>query len=353
MHHNIVVASDIEYTLALRDFAYEVLARILGEQGKKLYAVLSGFDDVLGLFPDALEDEELKKLAADYVPGTTPLLILPFLAAFCEFNGSIVEDLAEITDLRINRGVPDLVAGLQRQGIHVVLISSACDSFARRSAFVLNLPYYASASGRFEHLNSEQKRRLKDFALEIASCPLIEFKDSDLVRTPENLERIRKCEQLFKRFSDFVDLPVLVRGAMGGFRKVRALKHAVQYATGAFAHPVEPKWITRVMYLGDSITDEQVLREVSRKGGLAVSVNGNAFALAHADVAVVSKNLSFIQELAHLFAEKGKQKLLDHIAGNQDYFCEQGVFLNDHNPALRVLSNKMRAELKGEKAIIN
>ena len=352
--NRLVVASDIEYTLELRDFGYEVLARVLGELGKKLYAGLSGFDDVLGLFPDALTDERLKTLSVDYVPGTTPLLILPFVAAFCEFNRNIVEDLAEITDLRINRGVPELVRGLQDDGAHVVLISSACDAFARRSASVLNLPYwYASNTMRFGEPDLRIKKELRDLAIEIARLPHIEFKEDKLTRSEENSSRIREFEGAFLHLGEYVDLEVMVRAAMGGRRKVGALNHALQYAVGQFSAPLEGGMMPYVVYWGDSITDEYVLREVSRQGGLAVSVNGNAFALANADVAVVSKNLGCLRPLAVKFAELGKSGLLAHITDNTDSLAEEGVFVNDRNPALRMLSGKMRGDLKGEKAIIN
>ena len=85
----------------------------------------------------------------------------------------------------------------------------------------------------------------------------------------------------------------------------------------------------------------------------SVSVNGNAFALANADVAVVSKNLGCLRPLAVKFAELGKSGLLAHITDNTDSLAEEGVFVNDRNPALRMLSGKMRGDLKGEKAIIN
>lgn len=354
MKGSIVVGSDIEYTLALRDFAFEVLARILGEQGKRVYAALSSFDDVLGLFPDVLEDEELKELARDYVPGTTPLLIMPFLAAFCEFNDGIVEDLAAITDLRINRGVPELIYGLQQNGVHIALISSSCDAFARRSATVLNLPYwYASIFHKQGNFSEEAKRGLRELAMETAACRPVEFKGDAILRTDSNFAAVRALERIFKKLAAYVDLHNIARSAMGGMRKVKALEHAVQYASGQFGRAMEDSWMTRVMYLGDSITDEVVLREVANGGGLSVAVNGNAFALAHADVTVISKNLGCIGELAALFASLGKAKLAEEISRRQDEFAEMGIFLNDRTPALRVLSNNMRVALKGEKAVIN
>ncbi|TSC53508.1 MAG: energy-converting hydrogenase A subunit R EhaR [Parcubacteria group bacterium LiPW_39] len=350
----IVVASDIEYTLGRRDFGFEVVARILGEQGRKLYEVLSAFDDVMGLFPEAVEDNELRELAKNYVPGTTPILILPFLAAFCDFNGQIVEDLAEITDLRMNKGVTELIAGLKRQGAHVVLISSACGAFARRNASDLNLPYYyASAGSSYGGLSAKTKKNLKNLAMEIADSPVIEFKGSELVRDQKNDARIREGERSLKKLGAHISLSSLTRTAIGGSRKTWALKHAVEYATGAFGSPLEPEWLNSVVYLGDSITDESVLAAVSQGGGLAVSVNGNAFALKHADVAVISRNLGCISGLIEQYTRLGKEKLFEEIDADETTYAEQGIFLNNHSAALSILSGRMRADLKGEKAVIN
>ncbi len=350
----IVVGSDIEYTLARRDFAFEVLARVLGDTGKKAYAALSSFDDVLGQAPDVLEDGDLRALALHYVVGTTPLLIMPIFSAMCDFNDRVVEDLVAITDLRVNYGVPDLIAGLQQDGAHVALISSSCDSFARRNAQSLNLPYfYASISGRQDSFSTEVRHQLRELACDLASCEIIEFQGNSVVRTEKNLARVRSLAELFKRLAQYVDLPALAQSAMGGARKVEALKHAAEYANGQFGKPLPESWMTKVMYLGDSITDEVVIREVGRRGGLSVSVNGNDFALAGADVAVVSRDLSCLRGLGSRFDAVGKAGVLDEIAARPDDFAERGIFLNDRTPALRTLSGNMRAALKGEQALIN
>ncbi|MGF3521817.1 MAG: HAD hydrolase family protein, partial [Candidatus Bathyarchaeia archaeon] len=48
--------------------------------------------------------------------------------------------------------------------------------------------------------------------------------------------------------------------------------------------------LSDVMYVGDSITDVEAFQAVRRRGGLAVSFNGNNYAVKNADVAVLSEH---------------------------------------------------------------
>jgi energy-converting hydrogenase A subunit R len=64
------------------------------------------------------------------------------------------------------------------------------------------------------------------------------------------------------------------------------------------------------MYVGDSITDVQALKMVKRSGGLAVSFNGNAYAIKAAKVACLGRDTGIISICAQLFAAAGRERLL-------------------------------------------
>jgi energy-converting hydrogenase A subunit R len=64
------------------------------------------------------------------------------------------------------------------------------------------------------------------------------------------------------------------------------------------------------MYVGDSITDLQALELVKAGGGLAVSFNGNAYAIQGAQVACLGRDTGIISIIAQLFAEKGTEGVI-------------------------------------------
>jgi energy-converting hydrogenase A subunit R len=88
---------------------------------------------------------------------------------------------------------------------------------------------------------------------------------------------------------------------VGGSEKAKAVQDIVEKLDSSF---------DRVMYVGDSITDVQPLRLVRENGGLAVSFNGNGYAVRESDVAVLSGNTVVTSVLAESFSRAGKNKTL-------------------------------------------
>jgi energy-converting hydrogenase A subunit R len=62
---------------------------------------------------------------------------------------------------------------------------------------------------------------------------------------------------------------------------------------------------SEVVYVGDSITDVEAFRMVRREGGLAVSFNGNRWAVEEADIAIISPNADPLLPLVNAFLEGG------------------------------------------------
>jgi energy-converting hydrogenase A subunit R len=65
------------------------------------------------------------------------------------------------------------------------------------------------------------------------------------------------------------------------------------------------------MYVGDGVTDVKALNIVRKGGGLAISFNGNSFAVREADVAVMSNHTIITSMLAETFYKAGKDAVLD------------------------------------------
>ena len=62
---------------------------------------------------------------------------------------------------------------------------------------------------------------------------------------------------------------------------------------------------SEIIYVGDSITDLQALELVKKGGGLALSFNGNAYAMQGAQVACLGRDTGIISIMAQLFSEGG------------------------------------------------
>ena len=56
-----------------------------------------------------------------------------------------------------------------------------------------------------------------------------------------------------------------------------------------------------MFYIGDSITDVQPLKFANDNGGIAVSFNGNEYAIKEAEIAVMAENTTITSILADIF----------------------------------------------------
>jgi energy-converting hydrogenase A subunit R len=75
------------------------------------------------------------------------------------------------------------------------------------------------------------------------------------------------------------------------------------------------------MYVGDSITDVEAFKLVRQFGGLAVSFNGNSYAVRNADVAIMADGNLVTAVLADRFCRLGKQQALKVLS----YWCKSAV----------------------------
>ena len=83
---------------------------------------------------------------------------------------------------------------------------------------------------------------------------------------------------------------------IGGREKARAIREIVE---------TEEVDLEDVFYVGDSITDVEAFRMVKNAGGMALSFNGNDWAVKEASFAVTGQNALPIGWLAELFLNQG------------------------------------------------
>jgi energy-converting hydrogenase A subunit R len=92
---------------------------------------------------------------------------------------------------------------------------------------------------------------------------------------------------------------------VGGFEKADAIKESVNTLHATLAD---------VMYVGDSITDEEAFKLVKEGGGLAVSFNGNQYAVSNSEIALMSADSIITAIVADTFIKFGKNKTLGLVA---------------------------------------
>ncbi len=148
--------------------------------------------------------------------------------------------------------------------------------------------------------------RLKAIASEITAMPLLfwtEKKAGGGERlTDEAKQVLDKLNVIF-----WEEIPAMEIGKayarvnpVGGAEKARAVLDSMKKTELAFDH---------IVYAGDSITDVQAMKLVKQGGGVAISFNGNSYALEEANFALLGESPFAIAAIAKLITLKGKEGL--------------------------------------------
>ena len=291
-----IYVTDCEGPLTVNDNAQEVAERFI-PGGADLFARLSRYDDILA---DVLH-------RPGYNAGDTLRLLPPFLKAFEVTDEDLVEFSAERV-LLVDRALRalDAIAAL----LPVYIISTSYTPYltalCRLAGFPLERVRCTDLSLDAWEMPAGEKAWLRDEALRILARPLPEVPAGarsldDLA--PADAETVRLLDDLFwRRCRGTVagEMLAAVR-PVGGGAKLAALE-GIMAATGAAGD--------EVMYVGDSITDAPALAAVRRWGGVALSFNGNRYALEAAEVAAASRDAEVQAWLAKEFARGGREAVL-------------------------------------------
>jgi len=268
--------TDWEGPWVLTDFAFEVAIAFFNDH--EFFERLSQYDDYLVL----VERRE------GYEAGDTLRLLAPFLVAQ-DVTSEELRDLAE----NVLSYTPDAEETLPKLiEFEPVVISTAYSQFLDVSAKPLGIERYHAT--RFEPERYGLPRDLKDELLDavdvISSLPEIEIPlDKNAMRAVEWLNdffwnRMAKTE--VGRILDEVK-------AVGGRRKLDVV---LSYS------PNDP------LVIGDSISDYAML-SWAKERGIAISFNGNEFAVRNSNVAVVSDTTFSEAYLVEAYVREGKEGL--------------------------------------------
>jgi energy-converting hydrogenase A subunit R len=294
--------TDCEGPLALNDNAFELCRDFLQPQGDHFFQQVSRYDDYLA--------EVAKK--PGYQAGNTLKLILPFLKARGLTNAQI-EDYSRKT-LALMAGAEDTYKFLHGRNFPIFEISTSYRQFAEAVGLRLGFdPEHIFCTeldlDRFK-LPAAEAEELQHLQEEIVAAPTIELPPgaADPTNLPASvLEAIAALDRIF-----WERLPAMEIGAVyqvvntiGGPEKARAVSDSLAKTGLSLADTI---------YVGDSITDVAAFEAVRAGGGLAISFNGNRYAVSAAEVIIVSDSAWSVALLTAIFQSWGKEGVLEVAA---------------------------------------
>lgn len=304
--------SDCEGPISVNDNAFELAGHFI-QDGEKFFQIVSHYDDVLV--------DEVER--PGYNAGDTLKLIIPFLKAYGATNRNM-EDFSSENVLLIPGAKATL--GLLRFIMPSFIVSTSYEPYIRAlcglTGFSFNQCYCTSINLDNHTLSEEDEKKIKEFRSSIISNP--EF---------NNLERIF-----------WEEIPKMEIGSLlsdvkpvGGVAKKEAVldimaKHNFQSRD--------------LMYVGDSITDVEPLQFAKEQGGVAVSFNGNEYALDNASIAIISDNTVITSIIADMFNRYNRDVVLE-FAASFEKDPEKAVEIHPVNPqlALKLTETNTRLEL--------
>ncbi len=304
-----IYVTDCEGPLTRNDNAQEVAERFIPD-GAGFFARLSKYDDVLA--------DVVRK--PGYNAGDTLRLIAPFLRAFYVSD----EDIEQFSKERVLL-VPGALKALDaiRAIMPTFIISTSYTPYIKAlcelSGFPLEDVRCTELSLDAWEMPEDEAQWLRAWVPRICARPVISYPeeaaasaeargaggagapDAALARlTDEDRATVRELDRLFwQEMSQHPVSQALMDSVrpVGGGVKLEALEAivAAQGADGA-----------NVMYVGDSITDAPPLAAVRRWGGVSLSFNGNAYAVAAAEFAAAAPDADVQARLAKAFADGGR-----------------------------------------------
>jgi energy-converting hydrogenase A subunit R len=298
----IQLTTDCEGPLALNDNAFELCRDCITSQGDRFFQQVSRYDDYLA--------DIAKK--PGYQSGNTLKLILPFLKAYGLTNAQI-EAYSQKT-AALMPGAEGAFKFLHNRDFPIFEISTSYRQFAeavglklgidREHIFCteLNLDRYS--------LSASEAGELKGLIGEINATPTIEL--TAKARSLEDLpgptqEAIVTLDRIFGEHLPAMEIGVILQevNTVGGPEKAQAVSDSLTQSGLAMSDTI---------YVGDSITDVQAFEAVKAGGGLAISFNGNRYAVGAAEVVMVSDSAWSIALVAAIFQLWGKDGVLEIAA---------------------------------------
>ncbi len=289
--------TDCEGPISKNDNAMELTASFIPDGGR-FFSMVSKYDDFLA-------DVEKRR---GYKAGDTLKLILPFLKAYGMTNAEMV-DYSRGNILLVQGAMDTLrfVNELMPTFIVSTSYEPYLDALCSLVGFPMDHVYCTKVNIDAYPLGKGEEERLRAMASEIAQMKMIrwghEATDIDDL-SPEDQGTVRRLHHIFWEEIAKMEVGRVFEevNPVGGVEKANAILDSLR-RTGS-----EP---ADVIYVGDSITDVQAFKLVRDGGGVAVSFNGNGYAIRSADICCISKDTLVLSLLASSFHRGGRDGVLE------------------------------------------
>lgn len=292
-----IFISDCEGPISKNDNAFEVTQAFI-PGGAAFYALISKYDDVLA---DVIKP-------AGYRAGNTLKLIAPFLKAYGVTNEQMVEYASQ--NLVVLPGAKEMLHHL-KPILPSFIVSTSYEQYIASLCALMEFPVENTYCTRLDLDRYEVPQReaetLKEIKDEASAYPMIVIPDD-----AESIKDFSEKDQAVINRLDTVfweEIPGMTCGRMlediipvGGMEKAKAVMEIVSNLESD---------LTEVVYVGDSITDVQALQRVKEGGGVAISFNGNSYAVKNAEIAVLSDSAIVTSVLVEVFYRRGKKDVLE------------------------------------------
>ena len=326
--------TDLEGPVTKNDNAAEMAAAVIPEGGE-FFRRVSLYDDYLA---EVIE-------MPGYRAGDTLRLILPFMMA----HGLTPERMLEFSRQGILM-VPgaDVVLRTIAKEVPVYIISTSYCQYVRAVCDAIDFPSTQTFCTKVDLEDSGipdsgvaavRKRVGRVLVQDPIEIPPGAMGPEDL--TPKDQETIADLDALFWEELPELSVYTIVEevSPVGGPEQASSIRRAAAQ---------EDMPLSETMYVGDSITDVQAFRTVREAGGLAVSFNGNRWAIEEADLAIVSPRADPVLPLARAFFEGGVSAVegKDWAGGSIKSFA---VWLEGANiEGVITRSEALRKKVRGE-----
>jgi predicted HAD superfamily phosphohydrolase len=293
----IQVNLDCEGPITQNDNAYELCEAYIPDGGE-FFARVSRYDDYLA-------DVEKRE---GYKAGDTLKLVLPFLRAW-GVTSKIMEDFSRRT-LRLLPGAEKMLPGIASR-YPAFIISTSYRPYLQALCSVTGFPedniYCTDVDIDSYDLPVNETDELKRLTGEIKDQPLLQWPAEaggleDLATLDQAL--VERLDTIFWEI-----IPAMQAGAI--FQDVNPVGGREKAASVADSLGRTGLNASSVFYVGDSITDVQAFELVRQAGGLALSFNGNSYAIRSAEWACISGNTIIIGALAVFFDKYGREGIAD------------------------------------------
>jgi energy-converting hydrogenase A subunit R len=294
-----VFCSDCEGPISKNDIAFEITSHYIPD-GDNLFTTISRYDDALA--------DIIKR--PNYKAGSTLKFILPFLKAY----GLTDQEMRELSaqNLVLITGIKDTLQHIRNKA-YAFIVSTSYEHYIKALCQAVDFPYENTYCTRLNidkyRITEEEKVKLKKIAQNIARIPKIKIPQE--AKTVRDLSRkdqktIEQLDEIFYKEIASMKIAKIFRevNPVGGSEKAQAVKDAARRTGVSLAD---------VMYVGDSITDEEAFKLVRENGGLAVSFNGNHYAVKNTEVAVLSEHSIVTAIIADMFSRFGKEQTISLV----------------------------------------